>query len=146
MRSKSPKNREYVTFTNLELKLIDTIVNPKYTQNQLDFFKQKIASQYVDQSNLYRLSVSYNKPELTEIILQSGKFDINDGELYLDIAAAVWFDNEERIIHHIQNGYIPTERDLKGILEIYEEVGVESRNKELYQYFNNLHSNQYNGK
>jgi hypothetical protein len=146
MRKKHPKGKEYTIFTNLELKLMGIIVNLYYTQNQLDFFKQKIASNYVDQSNLYRLSVKYNKPELTKIILQSGKFDINDGELYIDISAAIMFDNEERLIHHIQNGYIPTERDLKGILEIYEEVGVESRNKELYQYFNNLHKNKSNGK
>lgn len=142
MRRKSPKNKEYDTFTNLELRLVDTIINPKYTQRQLDFFKQKIVSDYVDQSLLYRLSVKFKKPELAEIILHSGKFDINDGELYLEVLAAVMFGNEDLIIQHIQNGYILTEKELNRLLETYEKVGIENRNKELYFYFKNLLKNK----
>ena len=124
--------------------LMDTIINPKYTQRQFEFFKQKIGSDYVDQSLLYRLSVKFQKPELTKLILHSGKFDINNGELYLEVSAAVMFDNEEIVIQHIQNGYIPTEHEVNGILETYNEVGINNRNKDLYHYFKGLLKNKSN--
>lgn len=121
MRKKHPKGKEYDTFTNLELMLMVIISNPNYSQKDFDFFKTKIGSDYVDQSNLYRLSVQQNQSDLTKLILDCGKFDINDGELIYDILFAIRFYDDERIQQHLQNGYIPSEEDLKSIIRVFEE-------------------------
>lgn len=142
MRKKHPKGKEYHTYTNLELLMMAVIQNPNYSNKDLEFFKSKITSDYIDHSDLYRLSVKYDQNELTEIILHSGKFDINDGELYLDITSSIMFGGKDRIYKHIKNGYVPTIKELKGIIETYEEEGVENTNKQLYDYFNGLLKNK----
>lgn len=144
MRKKHPKGKEYDTFTHLELMMMAVIQNPGYSNKNLDFFKRKITSDYVDHSNLYRLSVKYEQDALSEIILHSGKFNINDGELYMDITSCIMFGGEERIYKHIQNGYVPTVKELEGIIETYNEVGVENSSQGLYDFFNGLLKNKSN--
>ena len=139
MRKKHPKNKEYDTFTDLELSLILIIMNPNYSSKELDFFKSKITSDYIDQSHLYRLTVKYDQDELTEIILNSDKFDINDGELYLDIVGSIMFGCDERISKHLKNGYVPTKKDLEGILSTYEEVDDKDFNQDIFLYFSELY-------
>jgi hypothetical protein len=134
-RKKHPIGKEYDTFTNLELKLLEIIINPHYSAKDLDFFKLKIMSEYVDHSNMYRLTVKYDQNDLTEIILNSDKFDINDGELYLDIVGSIMFGCDDRILKHLKNGYVPTKKELEGILSTYEEVSKEDFNQDIYQYF-----------
>ena len=108
MRKKHPIGKEYDLFTNLELKLMMIIQNPNLSSKDLDFFKSKIISDYIDISHLYRFSIKFNQDELTEIILNSGQFDINDGELYMDIVGNIMFGCDDRISKHLKNGYVPT--------------------------------------
>jgi len=135
MRKKHPKGKEYDTFTNLELRLMETILNPNYSFKEFDFFKVKITSNYIDHSNLYRLSVKYGQDELTGIILNSGRFNINDGELYMEIVGSIIFGGDDRILVHIKNGYLPTKKDIEGIIDTYEEVKNKKYNRDIYQYF-----------
>lgn len=145
MRKKHPKGQEYTTFTNLELKLMAIIMNPHYSGKDLNFFKSKITSEYIDHSHLYRLSVEYEQVKLTNIILNSGKFDINDGELYMDIVGCIMFGgDEQRIITHLENGYVPTKKDIEGILDTYcSEVDLE-HDEEVFKYFIMLYKTMQN--
>jgi len=47
-RKFSSKNKEYDLFTNLELKLIDIIMNPERSHKDMEFFKSKVISDYID--------------------------------------------------------------------------------------------------
>ena len=138
-RKKHPIGKEYDTFTDLELMLMATIQNPNYSIKDLDFFKSKAKSLYVDHSHLYRLSVEFDQDELTDVILNSGKFDINDGELYMDITASIMFGGDERILKHLKNGYKPTIKDIEGIMSTYEEVSEEEFNHDIFLYFSELY-------
>ena len=134
-RKKHPNGKEYDLFTNLELRLMAIIQNPVYSKEDLDFFKYKITSEYIDHSHLYRLAVEYDQEQLTEIILNSGKFNINDGELYLDITSSILFGGDDRILIHLKNGYEPTKREIEGIISTYEEVSDQDFDHDIYQYF-----------
>jgi len=138
-RKKHPIGKEYDTFTNLELKLLQIIMNPHYSAKDLDFFKYKITSEFIDHSHLYRSAVKYDQDELTNIILNSGRFDINDGELYLDIVGSIMFGCDDRISKHLTNGYVPTKKDLEGILSTYEEVDDKDFNQDIFLYFSELY-------
>jgi hypothetical protein len=144
MRKKHPKGKEYNTFTNLELKLMAIIINSDYSNKDLDFFKSKIVSDYIDHSHLYRLSVEYDQDQLTDIILNSGKFDINDGELYMDVGGCIMFGGDDRIKKHLKNGYVPSKNDVEGILDAYcSEVDLE-HDEEVFKYFIMLYKNMHN--
>jgi hypothetical protein len=139
MRKIHPKGKEYDTFTNLELMLMAIIMNPHYSGKDLDFYKSKIMSEYIDHSHLYRLSVEYDQDLLTEIIFDSGQFDINDGELYLDIVGSIMFGCDERILKHLKNGYVPTKKDIEGVLSTYDEVDDKDFNQDIFLYFSELY-------
>jgi hypothetical protein len=143
-RMKHPKGMEYATFTNLELKLMAIIMNPHYSGKDLDFFESKVTSEYIDHSHLYRLSVEYKQDLLTKIILDSGRFDINDGELYMDITSSILFGGDDRILKHLKNGYVPTKKDIEGILDTYcSEVDLE-HDEEVFKYFIMLYKTMHN--
>ena len=67
-RKFSPKDKEYDLFTILELKLIDIIMNPERSHKDMEFFKSKVISDYIDNDALYRIAVKYEQFQFSDII------------------------------------------------------------------------------
>ena len=53
----------------------------------------------------------------------------------MDITASILFGGDDRIMKHLKNGYVPTKKDLEGIISTYEDVKNEDFNQDIYQYF-----------
>ena len=142
-RKFSSKNKEYDLFTILELKLIDIIMNPERSNKDLEFFKSKAFSDYIDHDALYRLSVKYEQFQFSDIIMQSGKFDINK-ESYLEIISYILWGNDSRIMRFIQDGYNPNRIDLEHIFDTYIKANDIEHDMEAYNYFVKLYKSMNN--
>ena len=142
-RKFSPKNKEYDLFTILELKLIDIIMNPERSNKDMEFFKSKVISEHIDHDALYRIAVKYEQFQFSDLIIQSGKFDINK-ESYLEIISYILWGNDSRIMRFIQDGYNPNRIDLEHIFDTYIKANDIEHDMEAYNYFVKLYKSMNN--
>jgi len=142
-RKFSPKNKEYDLFTILELKLIDIIMNPERSNKDMEFFKSKVISEQIDHDALYRIAIKYEQFQFADLIIQSGKFDINK-ESYFEIIGYILWGNDSRILRFIQDGYCPNRTDLEHIFDIYTKANDIEHDMQVYNHFANLYKSMNN--
>ena len=143
MRKKDPIGKEYDLFTILELKLIAIIMNPERSNKDMEFFKSKVISEHIDHDALYRIAVKYEQFQFSDLIIQSGKFDINK-ESYLEIISYILWGNDSRIMRFIQDGYNPNRIDLEHIFDTYIKANDIEHDMEAYNYFVKLYKSMNN--
>lgn len=147
MSKKDCKGKEYELFTLIEFDLLDIIVNSDVNQENIKYFQENICNIFVDRHNLYRLSVKYKRYLLTDILVNSEDFDINDSknDVYSEIIGAILWGKDYQIKRYFEDGFtINSRTEIESILNMYIRANDVQHDMEVYNYFVNLYKSMNN--
>lgn len=124
---------------SLELSLILLIQEYNGEKSDISFFQNSLNCTGLNYSALYTTAVLFEKYILSEIVLNSGRYNINhDSNMLLEIKSCIISSNSNVVMQYIIDGLILNEVDLSKVLDFYRTLQPSEYEQELYLYFNQL--------
>jgi len=121
---------------SIKMILCQLIIHYKGEQSDFDYFSDHIQEPETDYSLLYQTAVLYEQYVFSDLIIQSGKYEINEDRFFVkEIESCIISSNSNVVMHYIGDGLILNEEDLSNILKFYGTLEPSEYEQELYLYF-----------
>jgi len=121
---------------SIKMILCQLIIHYNREQSDIDYFSDHIQDPETDYSLLYQTAVLYEQYVFSDLIIQSGKYEINEDRFFVkEIESCIISSNSNVVMHYIGDGLILNEEDLSNILKFYGTLEPSEYEQELYLYF-----------
>ena len=121
---------------SIKMILCQLIIHYNREQSDIDYFSDHIQDPETDYSLLYQTAVLYEQYVFSNLIIQSGKYKINEDKSFVkEIVSCIISSNSNVVMHYIGDGLILNEEDLSNILKFYGTLEPSEYEQELYLYF-----------
>jgi len=121
---------------SIKMILCQLIIHYNREQSDIDYFSDHIQDPETDYSLLYQTAELYEQYVFSDLIIQSGKYEINEDRFFVkEIESCIISSNSNVVMHYIGDGLILNEEDLSNILKFYGTLEPSEYEQELYLYF-----------